>query len=228
LKNLEKREGISIDKIVYHIDYEIIDGFYAQLFEIRNTKTNQTYRLRIIEKDNQLAYYEIDEGRRNQKEIWITQSLIIKNCGTSLYAKLNTTYELIYGIKIDTAQIFNTDFLYYTPIKGYSFNCPFHEKRTILTKTVENTDTTQLLNWLKSGNVPLQLYAIEGIFQLTEKGVSFPPETWNWIRLIQKKEGNVRMTTGCTSEQFLIYTLVQQITAKHRKAKRKVKRKKSE
>ena len=227
LETLEKREDISIDGLVYHIDYEIINDFHAQLFNITNTTTNQTYRLRIIKKDNQLVYYEIDKGTNNQKEIWIRQSLIITNCGTSLYAELNTKYESIYGIKIDPTLIFNTDFLYYVPIKGYAFNCPFHEKRTILTKAVDNTDTTQLLNWLNSGNVPLQLYAIEGIFQLTEKGVSFPPKTWNWIQFIQKKEGKVRMATGCGSKQVSIEALVQQIKAKYRKAKRKVKRKKS-
>lgn len=223
LKNLEQRENISIDGGVYHIDYEIIDGFYAQLFNITNTATNQTYRLRIIKKDNQLAYYEIDEGTNNQKEVWIREALIITNCGTMLYTELNTKYESIYGVKIDPALIFNTDFLYYVPIKGYAFNCSFHEKRNILTKAVEYTDTTQLLNWLKSGNVALQLYAIEGIFQLTETGISFPSKTWDWIQLVQKKGGKVRMATGCGSEEILIETLVQQIKAKYRKAKRKVK-----
>jgi len=232
LKKLEKRETISFDEIVYHIDYEIIENFQAQLFEIKNTeKVNantssiSTYRLRIIIKNNELIFYELDQGHRNQKGIWITKSLITRHCGTSLYYELDKKYVAIYGVKIDLAQIFSTDFVYFIPQKASFFNCPFYEKREILTKVVENQDTITLLNWLKSGNVPLQLYAIEGIFQLTEKGISFPPNTWNWIELVQKKDGNVRRAVDCGSEQFPIYTLVRQIKAKHRKAKRMLKRK---
>jgi hypothetical protein len=84
-KKLEKRENISFDEIVYHIDYEIIENFQAQLFEIKNTEkvntnTNSisTYRLRIIKKDNQLIFYEIDEGHHNQKDVWTTKMLIIR------------------------------------------------------------------------------------------------------------------------------------------------------
>lgn len=230
LKKLEKRKDIIFDNFAYHIDYEIIDDFHAQLFEIKHTEKENAnlnrisiYRLRIIEKDNQLIFYEIDKGFRNQKDIWTTKTLIIRHCGTSLFNELIKKYENLYDIKLETLPIFNTDFLYYIPLKIDYYNCSFYKKREILITAVEQKNTTQLLTWLKSGNVPLQLYAIEGIFQLTEKGVSFPPNTWNWIQLVQKKEGNVRTATGCGSEKFPIYTLVQQIKGRYGKARRKVK-----
>lgn len=228
LKIIEKADNVNYDEL---INYEIIDNFQAQLFEIKTTiitAKNQseilTYHLNIIKKDTEILYYEIEKGSYNSDEIWTIKRLIIKNCGGSLFKDLSKKYTAIYNIHIEPAQIFNTDILYYRPKKRSTFNCSFHKHRAVFVTLIEKQDTIQLLNWLKSSNIPSQLYAIEGIFELTEKGVIFPPNTWKWIEIVQQKEGVILLASGCEAEKFPIDILVREIKGKHKKAKRIIRR----
>lgn len=221
------------------INYEIIDDYRAYLYEIEYTKqqlndkyqrstilTYRTYRIKIISKNNQIASYEIEQGSTDNYDKWIVYQYIAENCETILYGELKKKYQSTFGIEISSKSIFDTSELYYMADKVYRCfdGCKYENKRKSFQQVIENQRTTILLNWLKSGNVALQLYAIEGIFILSEKGIEFPPNTWDFIQLVQSKKGQVVYAKNNFLESELVYTLVHQIKAKYPKGKRQIKR----
>lgn len=218
------------------INYEIINDFRAYLYEVKfstkhlNTKfegsTILKYRMKIISKNNQIAFYEIEQGTSDINDNWNVKQYLIRNCGTKLYSELNEQHRLIYDSNLSILSIFNTSKLYVAKDKKHSCfdGCRYEEKREEFQQAIENQDTTTLLNWLKSGNISLQLYAIEGIFQLSENGIEFPPNTWYFIQLIQNKKGKIFFVHNDNFSMESISILVQQIKSKNRKGKRNIKK----
>lgn len=229
-KAIKKLELFNDTTTIYDVEalmnFEIIDDYRAYLYQIEeyNKQTITTYQIRVISKDNQIAFYEIEKGD-NRNDKWIVKTPIAKKEEANLYKELNEKYQKIYGNSVSIQQIFDTSeiYVFFENMNGWVFESAYYRKRENYDEVIKNQDITTLLKWLKSGNISLQLYAIEGIFTLAEKGIIFPSDTWNFIELVQQKEGQTLYVKERFLGDELIYTLVHQIKAKHRKGKRIIK-----
>jgi hypothetical protein len=87
--------------------------------------------------------------------------------------------------------------------------------REELNVLIENKDKKALLKWLSSATAELQLYAIDGILALSKKGVRFKAETYELIKFISQKEGNVYTCSGCIHWDRPIKEIVKNIFVKY-------------
>lgn len=158
---------------------------------------NFPYELRIIANKDKIITYSLYESSTNKESITSYTLIETKFIDDSVaLKKLNEVYQLNYHSNLNIENLFVSNIV-------YGANCGFTGAKTkyqkLLEKLIESKDTSQLTNWLKSGNTELQVYAIKGFHQLSKSNtsISIKPTTQKMIDLIKQKEGDVYTCSGC-------------------------------
>lgn len=176
---------------------EIVNDFIEEMINVTKTEIDKKnskirsedyYELKIIRKESQISIYRIEKiesSESNFKEV-----LVKENKLTRAYNTFVSDFKKVYRTKLNSRDLFNKKIYEF-----YAEKCFLSEGgRTIslrkeLNRIIDTKDEKILETWIKSPSIEVQLYAIEGIYALQEKGVKFSPDIMNLISIIAKKEG---------------------------------------
>ncbi len=225
---LEGLRDQSTDDVEYgystKIHREIVAGYIESKYEIKQSTLNKgigrswivdRFKISIINLENKIVFYRIDEvkylenliGNMVQTPILIKQSKVIERYQYFEKSFLNT-----YGAPLNFDDLF-VDNIVYGSICGFGGQDPKYREE--LNLFIEKKDKIALLKWLSSATTELQIYAIDGILSLSKKGVRFKAETYETIKLISQKEGDVYTCSGCTHWNRPIKEIVRTIFVKY-------------
>ncbi|MFT5819353.1 MAG: hypothetical protein ACI8ZM_000576 [Crocinitomix sp.] len=206
------------------IDREIIDCYYEFKIEIeQNTAHKENagtysvdrYIVRIIRLHNTIIHFQIEEKIYVQKgpNEWVQEFKLIKEKADSVsYQKLETSYFVVYNSDLNFADLFE-DKIVYGSHCGYAGQDPIYREQ--LNLYIQKRDKKELQKWLVSATAELQLYAIDGILNLSKKGIRFKDKTYALIEIIANKEGTVNSCAGCTHWNTTIKSEVENLLKKH-------------
>jgi len=177
-----------------------------------STMFSYPFEIRMIEHKKNIVSYNIYETV-NQRigGQWTSRDLLVRveNNLDSIGVKLlNERYIESFDAKIDITQLFRSDIVYGSHCGFTGTNPQFRDK---LISAVERKDTTELVSWLHSSSVEIQLYAIEGIYTLSEKGTDFNTKIFTQIDLVEKKQGTASTCSGCSFWDTKITEIVHNI-----------------
>jgi len=197
-----------------------------QLVENKNYKNLIIFLQSISRKNSNYQYSEILSrqivGDYYEKEIEfqepsIYQINIVINGDKIVYAKLiGNGGNYFHKTQSDTlikelSNEFKTE--YYKDIKLDSFfnkvvygtHCGIAgiqpEYRTFMEKLVSERNAQSLEKWLCSETAEIQLYGMEGLYELKKKGYNLTIKQQKLIKIIKSKNGNLRTCSGCIYDQ---------------------------
>lgn len=183
---------------------EIIDGYMVKIIKHfkKNLKlqtedsTISEYKIKIIHKENKIAFYELYKTKNiRENDNWVGQdSFISKKTNTKLFNDLLKKYKNTYGTKLNTNELFDVNYIYG---KSCGFSGLNPKYRTEMNQIIETENKDKLLDWLKSPVVELQLYAIEAIYKMENVGFTFSPDVYDFVKLVEKKNGYANVCSGC-------------------------------
>ena len=223
--NLELYKNKSNEKIKFYweikLEREIIDEYQEQIIlfwkEVQNENNKYisaitTYKIRLLKKNNEILFYKISETNNmfdtgeNVKE-----RFVFKN-STNKLQNFKDAYRETYKTELDFKQLFETKIVYGDKCRIVGMNTIF---RTKLNKLVKEKDTETLIKWLKSPTTEIQLYAIDGILELKNKGREFDKKIDVLITIVENKKGSANICSGCNYWNRNITEIVTQIKNKH-------------
>jgi len=196
------------------LEREIVDGFIEKIINYWNETQDEnneyiyhstSYRIKIIEKNNKICFYEISKtnGIFSEK---VTENIIRKSTTKKLNV-LNEIYKKVYKSEMDFKGLFQTNIVYGSHCGSAGVN-PIY--KTKLDKLIKERDIVTLIKWLKSSTTEIQLYAIEGIFELKDQ-MNIDKEIFDLITIIENKKGNAYVCLGCIHRYEKITKIVSQI-----------------
>jgi hypothetical protein len=157
------------------------------LYYLISSSKNEVYRSGSREKFDTIAYYKND----------------------SLFSSLEHSFFSSFGAKLNVQELF-IDTLVYGEACGLMRVVP-HE-RIIIDSLVKMRNKGELFKLLTSSNFEKQLYAVDGLFQISRLGAKYNNDELNLINNVLNKEGNIYSCNGCA----LGFTDVQYLKSKFR------------
>ena len=214
----------STKKIQYRsqnlINREICSDYFESKYELEQSTLKEgttgsysvdRFTIRLIHLKNKILYYRIEEIKHEKNLIdkWVKVPHLVKEKrNTRAYENLEKTYLTIYPDSLNFEDLFVNNI-------AYGSNCGIGgqdpEYRKKLNLLIEKKDKKTLLKWLSCATTELQLYAIEGILDLSRKGIRFKDDSYDLIKRISKKKGDVYTCSGCTHWNRPIHETVKAI-----------------
>lgn len=154
---------------------------------------SKTFKAYIITfKRKSIYYYFVKENPRDieNKNYQKIDTYIDKNNTT----KLNNKFKSIFGDDFKVEDLFDTSLVYGKKCGGVGID-PIG--KTQIDEWISNNNKNEILEWLKSANAEKQIYAIDGLFQLKQKGVQISEDEVKIIDYIKTKEGKISTCSGC-------------------------------
>lgn len=220
LKKLEQsKDDSSFFKTSITLNRSIINDFKELEIEISFNKITgpssffvYTFIIQLISFGDEIVEYNLLERSKIRLDNeWSRMEIkpdLFNNRDQNLYKQFKDEYFERYSKNLDSLQLWNSQITYGDQC-GYNGSPPKYRIR--LAHMVELKDVNTILNWLKSNNVELQLYAIEGVLILQKQGLRFDKNTFELIDVIEKKEGNAITCSGCIYWQQPINEIVKKI-----------------
>jgi hypothetical protein len=166
----------------FHWDNEGVEG------------TSESYQLNLITFNGQIVYYKIGSGSFDLHSSTISDTKDEYSNEETLKT-LKNQYLNFFNRDLAIEDLFKNDI-------AYGFGCGIAgtppEQREQLKKLVEQKDIKTLDSWLISPTTELQIYAIDGFFQLKESGYKLTVEELAWINFVKKKRGKAYTCGGCS------------------------------
>ena len=173
--------------VKHYIKRQIIDSFYEVTFNLVNYKTDEDYDVSIVCENNQLVYYKLDyDDSFIDHDSWIRlREIYNKKYNRVIYLNNLFLDDVIYGRACDVAG-----------------SLPVYRQK--LDYLILNKNIRELDNWLSSPITELQVYAIDGFYQLYKSGYKLTPKEMELINLVKAKKGEIRICIGCDHTSFSI------------------------
>lgn len=206
-----------------YTDREIVNHYFEQVIkfekmvqntENKNSYSVERYKIKLIkDKEGDLAYYKITQIKHVQSNgHWVQNEILISENSNKRLEQVKSDYKKLYAQSLNFNQLFETEITYGNHC-GIAGTAP--EYRVKLEELIAQKDTAQLVQWLKSATIEIQLYAIDGILTLKDEGVNFNPEVYELIDSIEKKEGTAFTCSGCIHWNEPINEIVIKIKKEH-------------
>lgn len=184
----------------------IIEKSVPILFN-KNISNVYTYRVTLITTDTKIVCYEFSEKKYKKigDELIEYYDPITKYTDEILYDSLKKSFKDVFKADFNENELFLTDIVYGEDCGIFGSNPKAREK--VNTWVVFN-NKEELLNWLKSTNTEKQIYAVDGLFQLRQKGTTFTEEELKIINSILNKKGTIQTCSGCLYflQEIVFYT----------------------
>jgi hypothetical protein len=203
---------------------EVVTGYFESKYEIEQRTLNEgsdrswsvdRFFISVIHKGNAIIIYRIYENfqTKNLVDEWIQTPKLIKELKDSAQIKyFENAFVNMYGAPLNFDDLFVDDIV-------YGSNCGFGggdpKYRQELNLIIQKKDKKTLLKWLTSATAEVQLYAIDGILELSTKGLRFKADTYDLIKIISQKEGDVYTCSGCIHWNRPIQETAKAIFVKH-------------
>ena len=212
---------------------EVLDGFITEIISLTETSIlsqnpittkEYTFQFELLRDADSISFLRIVKAPNNiidtkQKE---NKEILYFRISNN-FKFFENEFEKFYSTQVNLESIFNTNTTYSS--KGCGFIPIPTKDREKFNIMIEAKDSTQIIEWIKSGNVELQLYGIEGVYELTKRGISFDSSICNLIQELESRKGFVSYSENCVYWKKEIRNIIPLINAKYRKQKRQIKRK---
>ncbi len=177
--------------------------------------TLRTHHIKLIRKDSSLVFYKLVH-LKNVKDSdgnWVpTEVRVAVDTADVSWQLLQQRYQQVYGVALNYHELFTTD-LAYGKACGLIGGAPPY--RIKLDELIAQRDTATLYQWLRSPAVELQLYAIDGFYQLHHKGLFMRSNVRRLIAVVAQKRGEAYQCGGCIYMRLPIRLLVARIKGKY-------------
>lgn len=188
---LEYYETLNRDIVIGYKEIKI-DVEESTPTEEKNTYSVYPYTMNLIVKGDSIVYCKLI----NLDIVGLPLRVLKYKSGREL-RQLRRNFKKIYGKRLKLKKLFQGF------KEGYEYGkkCGRSYKETIfrvkLIHAVENSDVKTLRKWTSSTITEVQVYGVEGLFQLKQKG--FIPSTQDIKRVnaIKNKEGELYTCRGC-------------------------------
>lgn len=185
----------------FPIDRELVSGFletkikYEESYPDKDNpsvSTVVTYYLHILRNNDKIFYYKLIDYRHSN-----APKNVLYYKDKTVYNSLEKLFKTTFQSTIDSNHLFTADSQDIT----YGSHCGIvgrdPEYRVKLDKAVLAKDTSLLKKWLSSTYVELQVYGVDGFYQLKQKGLAPSPKVLKMIEAIKHKKDEIITCSGC-------------------------------
>lgn len=153
--------------------------------------TVNSYYIEILTEKGQIVYCCFSDHKYLNAPETILNYKVDKE-----YKKLSEAHQDAYGAELNFSHLFvNNDSIVYGSHCGWAGINPGY--RSKLDDAVKLMDTALLNAWLSSTITELQVYAVDGFYQLKQKGYVPDDKTLERIALVKSKKGTINQCSGC-------------------------------
>jgi hypothetical protein len=192
------------EKIGVSFSLDIASDFKKYTFYIKRsipmesrTRRIFTFRANIIAKNDTIIF--LDFGEKKNKKVdngWEEfYNSIKKFQNDSLMSKLDFLFKESYGGVLNVDELFGGSQIFYGEMCALSYQNP--KERVSIKEWVKDNNKANLLIWLGSSNIEKQIYAIDGLYQLKQKGVELSNQETLYIKNVLGRNGQVKVCNGC-------------------------------
>lgn len=171
-----------------------------------NIGTIYQYYITLLTNNGEIIFYNFSkkEGYGPSYEDFTLQILdSFRN--ETLLNNLYKNFFTIYGDSLHRDELFYNSNVYGS---FCSAGAQKPEMRLESDLIVSNNDSELLTTWLRSTNTEKQVYGIDGLYQLKEKGYKLTTEQIRLINIIKHKKGYLNICNGCVYSNGKITEIV--------------------
>lgn len=152
-----------------------------------------TFKVYLITFKTQIIFYYFGEKKyKNVDDVYYEKIDTYSN--KEDFERLKNKFKSIFENELNISDLFD-NYLVYGKSCGVAGMHPFGKLK--IDEWIENNNKNELTGWLKSANAEKQVYAIEGLFQLKQKGINLSENELKIINYIKTKEGKISVCSGC-------------------------------
>ncbi len=154
------------------------------------------FRVQLITHGNEIVHYYFGEKRSKKiKKEWVPYYDTLAHFrNDSLYTLLLSSFQNTYGGELKESELF-VDNIAYGHSCGNGGMDP--QEKVTIDRLAEANNKEELFNWLRSTNFEKQIYGLEGLYTLKEKGTVFTNEELRLIKTVLMKRGTIYSCRGC-------------------------------
>ncbi len=196
-----KRAEVSSKKDEFNFNEEIsrqiIDSFFEKIINVEEWFPNikegsyhgKIYEILILTNGDSIIYAKLVLYPKGPNT-----NILIQYSDNKLFHQLQKSYSVTYGRKVIIKDFFISYVVYGNRCGRGAVE---RDYRIRLNKLIESKNIKKLDKWLSSPTAEIQVYAVDGFFQLKEKGYTLTPKELQLINIIKNKKGEIRACSGC-------------------------------
>lgn len=147
------------------------------------------YNIYLLTSGDRIIFCKMENHRTSFKTI-----IEIKFSDTDSIKALQKIYAETFNRTISIDDFFNDDIVYGSGCGIVGIDPDYRQK---LDKIVKSKNTKELDKWLCSPITEIQVYAVDGLFQLNQKGYKLTAKELDLVEIIKNKRGTIRTCSGC-------------------------------
>jgi len=185
--------------IIYRtgVNRQIVDSFYEISFEYQEIQPSRQkgtfdvhpYQVSVITRGDDIIYCKM----LNNYHMHYAKTEV-HFASVEAIRVLQLAYKSLYDRSIEVSDLFSDQVVYGSNC-GWGGDDP--DYRLKMNKLVETKNINELDGWLRSPVTELQVYAVEGFYQLSQHGFKVNPARQKLIAIIKSKKGTIRTCRGC-------------------------------
>jgi hypothetical protein len=188
--------------IAYGVLRDLTEDYQEGVFYFKKTipgAIGSPYILRItlITTEKEIICYNLSEKKNkkvNGNSIWYLE-VIDEFKNKKEYKKFKKSFSKIFLTDPNESELF-TENITYGQACGFLGVAPAQKLQ--IDSYANKGDKENIIKWLQSPNTEKQIYAIDGLFQLKEKGVKLSASELSMIKFVINKKGTIHICSGCT------------------------------
>lgn len=155
------------------------------------------YRVDVIELHNRIAIFNLSSDNCHgvcSQNINNRPRRIFSFCNKKLFWLLKQQFYHDFAARLNESELF-ANYIVYGDNCGIAPIDP--PERIIIDNFVKTAAKDSLLKWLQSTNTEKQMYAVDGLLQLKNKGISLSEFELTLIHKVLSKKGTIYTCSGC-------------------------------
>ncbi len=204
IDSLKNTENSNFYKTHYFRD--IVDNYQEGLWRIDHKKPYDTisnsftisnYKIKILNYKGKIFYFEFSKkvGQKVKRKWEYYFQTITTYRDSLIYDSLKNRFFSVFGLQLNEKELFMEN-IFYGTFCGHRASSELPE-RSIIESYVLTKDKESILKLAKSPNTEKQIFAVDGLMQLKEKGVTLSDSELTIIKVILGKTGTIQTCSGC-------------------------------
>jgi len=193
-------ENVETNKYYWKFWRNIVSDFNEGVLfidEITADKRIYGYRIDIITLHNKVVRFElstVDPAQFHDLDCNYHQRKQLSFCNKKLYWLLQQRFNHEFFAPFNESELFN-DCIVYGDNCGLAPIDP--PERIKIDRFVQKQSRDSLLKWIQSTNTEKQMYAVDGLLQLEQKGIALNSLELKLIQKVLSKKGTIYTCFGC-------------------------------
>lgn len=189
-----------------HYCRDIVDNYQEGLWRIDHKKpydslsnsfTISNYKIKVLNYNGKIFYFEFSKklGQKVKRKWEYYFQTIATYKDSLIFDSLKTRFFDVYGLQLNEKELFMEN-IFYGTFCGQRISSELPE-RSMIESYVIMKDKEGILKLAKSSNTEKQIFAIDGLMQLKEKGTILTDAELKIIKAILGKRGTIQTCSGC-------------------------------